>query len=50
MSELYKSFDVQKVTYEKEIVNLKKDFSESNKITEQKTKEIEILLKAQRKE
>ena len=47
MSELYKSFDVQKVTYEKEIVNLKKDFSESNKITEQKTKEIEILLKAQ---
>ena len=47
MSELYKSFDVQKVNYEKEIENLKKDLAESNKISAQKTKEVEILLKDQ---
>ena len=47
MSELYKSFDVQKVNYEKEIETLKKDFAESKKKSEQKTAEVEILLKDQ---
>ena len=34
--DLLRGMDAQEVTYEKEIVNLKKDFSESNKITKDK--------------
>ena len=47
MSELYKSFDMQKFDYEKEISSLKKQVEEYKKTFDVKSNEVDILLKEQ---